>query len=396
MQPVTLIWLFLLAIFINPVILRGQPTKTDSVFMRRPIFIEGSFQAGKVIPTNDFISGKNFRNDAIDGYQSGSLLLLKQTRGDKLWEQLYKYPVYGIGIYSAFFKETAELGTPVSVFGYFSAPFARGRKLNFNYDLGLGLTFNWNKFDPVSNPNNIAISASQSTYIEAGLRLEYPLSKRLFASVGYGLYHFSNGHLKLPNQGLNMQALKLNLRYQVNDATCSFINNPVPLFGKHYEWDISIYGGAQNVIYAGGDIDIITKYEGVYFPVFGINNTFSRSVSYKSKIGMGFSAGYNGALNAQVAVENGELEEKDMPFGKHITMSVYPSYELVVNKLSIIIQPGFYLYRKKTAEMTPVFYQRVGVKYHFWNDYFAGISLRAYQFHISDFMEWNIGRTIRW
>jgi hypothetical protein len=86
----------------------------------------------------------------------------------------------------------------------------------------------------------------------------------------------------------------------------------------------------------------------------------------------------------------------DLPFGNHIMLSVYPSYELVVNRLSIIVQPGFYVYRKKTTELTPAFYQRVGVKYHFYKNYYAGINLRAYQYHISDFIEWNIGRTIKW
>lgn len=217
-----------------------QSSKVDSFFTHTPIFIQGSFHAGKVIPTNDFVRGQNFANDTIDEYTSFSLLLLKQTTGDNLWEQLYGYPVYGIGIYSAFFKETSELGTPISVFGYFSAPLARARRLNFKYELGLGLTFNWKNFDPLNNPNNIAISAERSVYIEAGVNLEYQLSKKMFASVGYGLYHFSNGHLKLPNQGLNMQALKLNLRYQVNKVSYSFIKNPVPEFNKHWEWDISI------------------------------------------------------------------------------------------------------------------------------------------------------------
>jgi len=388
--------IILISIIIHSAVLSGQPSKIDSFFTHTPLFIKGSFQPGRVIPTNNFVRGQTLANDTIDGSTSFSLVLLKQTTGDKLWDQLYGYPVYGIGVYSAFFKETSELGTPVSVFGYFSAPFARDRKLSFNYELGLGLTFNWKNFNPVSNPNNIAIGAARSAYIEAGVNLEYQLSKKLFASAGYGLYHFSNGHLKLPNFGLNMQALKFSLRYQLNDAAISFVKNPVPEFNKCWEWDISVFGGAENVIYSGDDVDIITKYKGLYFPVFGVNNTFSRSVSYKSKIGAGFSVGYNGALNAQVAVENGELDEMDLPFGNHIMLSVYPSYELVIDRLSVILQPGFYLYRKKTAELTPATYQRVGVKYHFWKDYFAGISLRAYQYHVSDFIEWNIGRTIKW
>ncbi len=161
-------------------------SKIDSFFTHTPILIQGSFNPGRVFPTNDFVRGQNFSNDTIDEYKSFSLLFLKQTTGTKLWEQLYGYPVYGVGIYTASFKETNELGTPVAVFGYFSAPFVRRQKISFNYELGLGLTFNWKNFDPLNNPNNIAISAERSVYIETGINFEYQISRKFFMGTGYG------------------------------------------------------------------------------------------------------------------------------------------------------------------------------------------------------------------
>jgi len=387
---------FLFLILAVPAILMGQESKIDSFFTRTPFSLKASFQTGTVFPTNDFVKGANAQNVPIDKYNSFSLVFYKQTTGAKLWEQLYGYPIYGIGLYTGYFRETIELGDPISINGFLSGPFVRFQKLSFNYELGLGIAFNWNNFDPVNNPNNIAISANQSVFIEAGINLEYQFARRYYISAGYGFNHFSNGKIKMPNQGINTGALKFSLRYQINNPDWSFEKNEVPKYDKHFEWDINIYGGIQNITYTGDDADIIEKYEGMYFPVYGINNTFSRKVSYKSKIGAGFSLGYNGALNAQMAVENGELDEVDLPFADHIELSVYPSYELVINRLSIIIQPGFYIYRKKTEELSPAFYQRIGVKYHVWRDYFFGVNLHAYQFHVSDFIEWNIGRRINW
>ncbi|NOY96492.1 MAG: acyloxyacyl hydrolase [Chlorobi bacterium] len=388
--------ILLVFVLIQPMVLRAQQTKLDSFLTHTPIFIRAGFQNGCVIPTNEFIRGHNFLKDTIDSYNSISFLLLKQTKGDKLWEQVYGYPVFGVGIYSALFNETKELGVPISVYGFFSAPFIRINKFSFNYELGLGLAFNWNSFDPVENPNNIAISAEQSTYIEAGLNLEYRVARRYYLSAGYGFYHFSNGKLKLPNKGLNTKAVKFSMRYQLNNVSYSFIKRDVPKFEKHFEWDIDVYGGVKNVIYKGGDVDIITKYEGVYYPVYGINNTFSRSLNYKSKVGFGFSIGYNGAINAQIAVEEGELDPVGQPFGDHLDVNIYPSYELVVDRLAFVLQPGFYIYRKRASGLTPGFYQRIGVKYHFLKDYFLGVSLRAFHFQESDFIEWNIGRRIKW
>jgi len=149
------------------VVFVGQESKIDSFFTRTPLSLKASFQTGTVFPTNDFVRGANAQNDTIDNYNSFSLVLFKQTTGAKLWEQLYGYPIYGLGIYTGYFRETSELGVPISVNGFLSGPFVRFQKLSFNYELGLGVAFNWNNFDPVYNPNNIAVSTSQSVFIEA-------------------------------------------------------------------------------------------------------------------------------------------------------------------------------------------------------------------------------------
>lgn len=85
----TYVLILLISIISRSAILSGQPSKIDSFFSHTPLFIKGSFQPGRVIPTNDFVRGQNLANDTIDGSASFSLVLLKQTKGDKLWEQLY-------------------------------------------------------------------------------------------------------------------------------------------------------------------------------------------------------------------------------------------------------------------------------------------------------------------
>ena len=127
-----------------------------------------------------------------------------------------------------------------------------------------------------------------------------------------------------------------------------------------------------------------------------MSNTFNRQIDYKSKIGLGFTIEYNGSQNSQIVLENGTLDDLDQSFDRQLSLSIFPSYELVIDKLSLVIQPGFYLYRKKSADMTPIYYQRIGVKYHFLKNTFLGINLRAYNFYESDFIEWTIGSRLSW
>lgn len=356
--------------------------------------IEHSYQNGYVFQTNDFIRGNNAEKEIINAFQMFSLKFSKQTTGKQQWEQLFNYPRYGLGFSIYDFHNPEEIGTPLAAYGFFNAPFKRWKKWSLNYEIGFGATFNWKSFDPVTNKYNIALGAGQSFYIDAGLMLNYHINKHFNMETGLSLTHFSNGALKKPNKGLNTIAPKISIKYSIDEFT-TFSKKEIKPFQQSNEWLISIFGGMKNVIFNDANINVIEKYEGLNFPVLGLSTVFNRQVSYKSKFGIGISASYNGAHNAQVAVDDNELEALESPFVDKLQVSIYPSYELVVNKVSLVLQPAFYIYRKKLKNQTPVFHQRIGLKYHFKNNFFAGVTLRDYKFHVSDFMEWHIGYVLK-
>lgn len=374
----------------------AQMIHTDSIILENRLKAEFRLDVGNILPTNDFVRPQNTDLDGVPHYFGYSLRLVNQTTGDKLWHQIYGYPEFGIGVYSAVFTNTKLLGKPIAVYGFFNAPLFKIYRLSLNYELGLGLTFNWNDLNPVSNPINVAISTDKSVYIDAGISLKYLLTRRLSFELGYGFTHFSNGRLKMPNKGLNTGATKISLSYDLNDEPIRYQSQIKPAFSGHYEWIISGYGGSRNVLYVGTNVDLATQMKGLNYAVFGLSNTFNRQINYKSKIGLGFTMEYNGSQNSQIIVEGRNLDKLDQRFERYLALSIYPSYELVIDRLSVVIQPGFYLFRKKSADMTPIYYQRIGVKYHFMKNTFLEISLRAYNFYQSDFIEWTIGHRLCW
>jgi len=371
---------------------RQDTTKTNR-FRQNPS-LEFVYQKGHVFATNNFLRGTNAEAAKISNYQTFSLKYSHQTAGDKYWEQLYRYPDWGAGIYIADFYNKTEIGLPIAVYGFLDAPFHRWKRLSFNYELGFGVAFNWKSFNPLTNQYNISIGASESFFIDAGLNLKYDLTKRVELITGFSLTHFSNGALKKPNYGINTVGPRVGLRYNFHDEP-RFRELDVPLFRGQNELCVSAFGGAKNVIFDSLNVDIIEKYEGVYFPVFGISTVFNRQISRKSKIGFGVTLSYDGSVNASVAVDNNELDPVDVPTGEKLMISIYPSYELVVNRVSLVMQPAFYLYRKKLQNQSPGFFQRIGIKYEITDKLFAGLILRDYAFHVSDFIEWTIGFRIR-
>lgn len=380
---------------ISPLISLAQSVDTTLLKTTNNYSISGLYQNGYVFPTNDFVRGGNAEKELINAFQTFSIRFSQQSYGKNLWEQIYNYPHWGIGLSVYDFYNPEEIGNPIAIFGFFDAPFKRWDRLTFNYEIGFGATFNWRRFDPVSNSSNIAIGAGESFYIDAGLNLLYELTEHFDVETGLSLTHFSNGALKKPNFGLNTVAPKISIKYNF-DERHDFIKHKIPEFQPEKEWIISTFIGGTNVIFDSVNVDIQEKYEGVTFPVVGITTTLNWHIWRMSKIGIGMAFNYNGSVNAQVAVDNNELEVKDGLFTDKIQISIFPSYEFVVNRFSLILQPAFYIYRKKLVNQTPVFHQRIGLKYHFTEDFFAGITLRDYKFHVSDFVEWNIGYRIKW
>ena len=370
-----------------------KKNKSESKF--KNFSVSAIYQNGYVFPTNDFVKGINAENDKIKYYQTYILLFSKQTVGKKLWEQLFNYPQYGLGVYLANFHNPEEIGLPIAAFGYFTAPFQRWKYVSLNYELGLGVAFNWKKHSP-ANTYNIAIGAKKTAYIDLGIKTEFKISDQLTADAGFSLTHFSNGKLKVPNFGFNTIAPKVGIKYNFSSKSLNFNQQEIPEFKKCNELFVSFFGGAKNLLFEKLPVNIKEKYEGVYFPEFGVSTTFNRQINYKSKIGFGGDINYDGSVNSQVAVDNGEYVVLNTSLAEKFQVSVFLSYTLVVNKFSVIFQPSFYVYRKKFKNPSPEFYQRIGINYNLYKNLYVGLNLRAFKLSISDFIEWNIGYKLNW
>ena len=226
----------------------------------------------------------------------------------------------------------------------------------------------------------------------AGLNLEYALTDHIDISGGAGFSHFSNGAIKLPNFGINVIAPKLSLKYNFYERP-TFIRQVLPKFKPYNEWVFSTFAGMKNVIYDSMNVALSEKYKGVFFPVYGFSLLFNRRVGYSSKIGIGMTVNYNESINAQVAVDNNLLLDVDGRLLDGFQVSLYPSYELCADRVSVVLQPAFYVLRKTSKNQSPVFHQRILLKYHITDAVFAGITLRDFNMH-ADFVEWTLGYRI--
>ena len=359
-------------------------------------FLRAGYQAGSVLQTTEFLQGENSTGVPVDYYQSLRFEFGWQTNGSSDWHHAFNFPTYGVGIYAANFFNASEIGTPSAIYGFFDWPFIRFKHSAISAEFGFGIAYDWEEFDPDTNPYNLAIGAGRSVYIDVGLKYTYQISKHLDLSGQISFSHFSNGSSQQPNAGINLMAPRINLAYNFQDERPDFIKDELPKFKSKYELTTSLTYGSKSQVY-----DVINpksdgdKYDSLKresFDVFALIATFNKQVSYNSKIGLGAEIGYDPSLGVQYEYNlNTDTKEIiDSETSDKIRIGVFGQYSLVINKLEGLVGIGYYL-MGETPGSNKKLYQRLGVHYYIFDNFSAGLNLRFYDFSRADNMEFNIG-----
>ena len=306
-------------------------------------------------------------------YYGNDLQIGFQTTGTKAWHELFKYPSYGIGLYSGYFNNEA-IGNPFALYGFMEFPFLRRNKFTISGNLGVGMTFNINEYDSVSNPKNIAIGTDQNVYIDFSGNAKYKLSDRFEIGAGIKFQHFSNGAIKKPNLGLNMASGQVVLTYYPWKTIDKFKKGLAQKSYNKYEFTSMLAIGAN-----GKDEDAATtKY---------MNSTLSFSASkrlnQKRNVGLGFDVFYNEYVKNHLDINTNEVANKYL-----MSYGIFIASDLIVHKFRFTTQIGTYLWRK-TDYSIPI-YERVALRYFVTDKLFGNVSIKAHGAK-AQFIEWGLG-----
>lgn len=355
-------------------------------------YLRTAYQYGAVVQTNDFLEGDNATGEPIDRFQSLRLDFGWQTDGSKDWHHLFNFPTFGIGLYGADFYDENELGTPSSLYGFFTWPLVRWDRWRFNFDIAFGFTNNWAPYDPENNPYNSAIGLARSVHIEGGPNLEFRFAKRWSVIGGFTFTHFSNGGTQLPNNGLNTVAPILFAKFDTD--------TPVPAPARRdvgdydHSWDLTVTGsgGKRNLDLQFDDPDMKEEYANQSYFIGNLTVGLGRKFSHKSRYVFGLDVGYDESvqdLEKVDAYNNGRNVETSS--GDNWELAVFGGYEIMAHRTRAIIHFGYKLFYKDVEGRLPVFYQRLGVQQYVYRDLFVGMNVRFHELGSADNLEWNLG-----
>jgi hypothetical protein len=342
----------------------------QSTPLKSKLWVEGKCYYGFIIPHHENMLHLTNRH-----FNMFEISISEASSGDRLWEQLHKYPIKGISLLYTDLGDSPHLGKAIGVFPYLNFQLTKGEKINLFFRYSTGLGYITKPFSRTENYKNIAIGSHVNAMIQLLYEMRWKPAPRLEITVGASLTHFSNGVIKVPNLGINIASLNTGLAWKLNKNPNERRRNEIPEFDKK-KWEF-------NVIAMGGISELYAAY-GPKFPGFGITASFLKPVSLKRKIGIGLDITYNGA-NVESLIRLGMAPKNNVEVTRP---GLAFTHKMEFSHLAIVMQLGSYMYTKFKKD--GYIYDRIALQYTIKGHYIVHLGLKTHLF-VADMVEYGIG-----
>jgi hypothetical protein len=307
--------------------------------------------------------------------------LQQETFGKHKWERAFGYPLIGMSFWYSGLGNSSSLGSAYALFPFINFPLFRHKSFFFGFRFGMGVGYLTKKFDRINNYKNLAIGSHFNAAISLMFDIRYRLTNRITLTGGVSLQHFSNGSLKLPNNGLNIPLINLGMAYRLvreNKNIGDRFYAPVEPFSaivkRVIEFNIGGAIGYKNMMSVYGENYIVTHF---------YENTFFR-ISRKSKVGFGFDISYDPSQIMKLEM-NGIIVTNKLDI---VRPGINAAYQLDLSKLGIILNLGYYLAGEEKSN-GPL-YEKISFQYCFTKYLFANVMLKVH-WGRADYIGWGIG-----
>ncbi|MCA0932690.1 acyloxyacyl hydrolase [Lutimonas saemankumensis] len=333
-------------------------------------------------------AGELLNESVNQGYGAIEVRYGWQNTNPDHWTSRYGHATYGIGYYSGFVGNPSVLGKPNAVFGFVNFPLSYpGKKNELEIGLGLGLTYNLEPYDPVSNPENDAIGSPFAVYFNLYFGGAYKMTREVDLLYGIDFTHFSNGRMTTPNYGFNMYGINLGLRYYYN-VDQRKLNNDVytkEILQARFERPESsepkkLRESSVEMVLAAGTVQNeedkgTSKRYGIFSGVLDYRYKFNSMHA----ITAGFDFFYDGSLEPEYPEPSDQWL-----YGAHI------GYDFMFGRFAARLQAGAYLSDDKGK--TPS-YLRAAFRYDINKWLFTQLAIKTKNTSRADWVEFGIGFT---
>jgi len=174
-------------------------------------FLEVNFHSG-----HNYYPGGALEDELANGYTGIDIKYGWQPYENESWAAIFNYANYGVGFWASHVGPSDIFGDPMSLYIFINLPIYRTRKMEIMARPAFGVSFNFEPYDPQTNPQNDITGGKAAAFFNPSLSVAYKITNSFDLKAGLDYTHMSNGGIRQPNTGFDMYGWTVGLRYHLN------------------------------------------------------------------------------------------------------------------------------------------------------------------------------------
>lgn len=271
---------------------------------------------------------KNFNyliNKPVTGFE---LSFIKKTTGKNSWENIYKYPEYGVTYSFTTLGNKDVFGYEMGLFPFVQTYLIRKKRFQLTHQFGIGVGYVTKKFDINSNYENISIGSHFNIHFNFKLGTKIQLTDKISFNSGLSFSHFSNANMAEPNLGINLFTAYTGLNYALGEQS-ELKKLEIEKHEPKHEFAF---------IYAAGGKHTRALQLTAYF-----TSSFSAEYKFQWKRKFHFGGGLDLFYDSSTKVEMSSPTSEAYQSIYDLRSGIHFSQEIVYNRFSFILQEGYYV-----------------------------------------------------
>ena len=316
----------------------------------------------------------------INGHTPGfEINYIKPTHGEKKWQRIYHYPEIGLNFFYIALSNPTQLGDGMALSPFINFNLNHGKRFHLQMKWTTSVGYMTKKFDRLENHKNTVIGSNFNMYANLRLNAAYYISENFRMEIGLGMSHFSNGASNMPNLGINIPTLDLGLGYHFNTKSVTVVLDTFSIPQKT----------GRLAFYAGAGINSIDPPGSKKYGGYTLSANYERKRGNKNRWSGGLELSFNSSYIAEFRQDTVVQLSSDL---QNLQVGLKAGYALVIGRLFIPIEMGYYLYSMKKSN-GPIFH-RIGTRVQVNDHLVVGVTLKTH-WAKADFFELCVGYTLK-
>lgn len=360
--------------------LSGMAQEQNPATSSRQPYFQLNFRTGSFWTRSEYLV-EQFK----DPYKAIEARFGYQLTGNKMWQQHHNYPKYGLGVhYSDLVKDKSDtvVGNPFSLFVFYSAPWARFGRFTLATDMSTGLSYAGLIYDSISNPYNDVIASHINLYFDFNLNLSFKLTPRWGLYAGYGITHYSNGRIQMPQKGVNNWGWSFGMQYLIREPVSEFIYREPPEYRPIESIQLMYSVGIVEGIPTGTN-------EELKFFTSSFTADYVSQLSPRGAVTFGLDILYDGSLKRAIrGIPPDEVSTwQQMYLGSHL------GYHFIIDRVTILFNLGTYF--RQHSHDRGYYFARAGGRYRFTDHLYGHLCIKTKNGIRADWIEWGAAYSLK-